>query len=189
MLGLDEAGCGPAFGNLVACAVHIPDGVTIDGLADSKKLSEKKRNVLFEHIVKHAMYGIGQVTNEEIDTHGLGEARRVVFERALDDFSEKYKDFDIKNLVIDGTIFRQWHDIPYECIPKADDKYSEVSAASIVAKVTRDRQIISLCEEDCTLDEYYGIKRNKGYLSKEHINGIRKHGKCKHHRYSYKIRI
>jgi ribonuclease HII len=188
MLGLDEAGVGPAFGNLVACALHIPSGVEFKGLTDSKKLSEKKRETLFEPITNSCLFGIGQVTNEEIDTGGLAEARRLVFDRALDDFAQKYPNFDIQHLIIDGTIFRPWKAIPFECIPQADAKYPAVSAASVVAKVTRDRQVVALCDQVPELHEKYGIKNNKGYLSKEHLQGIAAHGKSLYHRHSYNIK-
>lgn len=187
VLGLDEAGCGPGFGELVASAVYILEGVTLEGITDSKKLSEKKRSVFFDSITKNCLFGIGIVTNVEIDTNGLGEARRVVFERALDDFTTKYPDFKISNLIVDGTIFRSWKDIPYECIPKADSLYPEVSAASVIAKVTRDRSVLALCEQNPYLNEHYNISKNKGYLTAEHIQGIKTYGKSQYHRHSYKI--
>tara|TARA_B100000214_G_scaffold375229_1_gene360706 strand:- start:5639 stop:6211 length:573 start_codon:yes stop_codon:yes gene_type:complete len=189
MLGLDEAGCGPAFGDLVASAVLKPSDVIIEGLTDSKKLSEKKRSVLFTQICEKCMYGIGKVTNIEIDEIGLGEARRLVFERALQDFITKYPDIKMEKHIVDGTIFRKWNDIPFECIPKADFLYSEVSAASIIAKVTRDNDILELCKAHPYLDEFYCISKNKGYLSSQHIEGIKKHGKTKFHRHSYNIKV
>lgn len=191
MLGLDEAGCGPAFGDLVASAVYIPETVTsLKGITDSKKLSEKKRNIFFETICSKCFFGIGKVTNHEIDTNGLAEARRAVFERALDNFQEKYPTFEIKKLVIDGTIFRQWKNIEHECVVGGDSKYEAVSAASIIAKVTRDNDIYNLCKENPYLDEFYDISKNKGYLSsKKHKEGIKKHGLSVFHRHSYKISL
>ncbi len=174
MLGLDEAGCGPVFGDLVASAVYIPENVDVTGITDSKKISEKKRIVFFQKICNECMYGIGKVSNSEIDKIGLGEARRLVFERALDNYKEKYPEFKMEKLVIDGTIFRPYENIPYECIPKADVLYEQVSAASIIAKVTRDDDIYNLCKEHNYLDEFYNISKNKGYLTKEHIDGIKK---------------
>lgn len=191
MLGLDEAGCGPAFGDLVASAVFIPETVaSLKGITDSKKLSEKKRNIFFETICSECLFGIGKVTNHEIDENGLAEARRVVFERALDNFQEKYPNFEIKKLIIDGTIFRQWKNIQYECVVGGDSKYEAVSAASIIAKVTRDNDIYNLCKENPYLDEFYDISKNKGYLSsKKHKEGIKKHGLSVFHRHSYKISL
>lgn len=188
MLGLDEAGCGPGFGDLVASAVYVPTNVCLDGITDSKKMTEKKRNIFFKKVCEECFFGIGKVTNKEIDDLGLGEARRLVFERALSEFETKYPDFKMEKHIVDGTIYRQWKSIPFECIPKADSLYTEVSAASVVAKVTRDNDVLSLCENNPYLDEYYNISKNKGYLTKEHKNGIHKHGKSVYHRLSYNIK-
>ena len=190
MLGLDEAGCGPAFGDLVASAVFVPETVTdLEGLTDSKKLSEKKRDLLYDKICSGCLFGIGKVTHEEIDHYRLGEARRIVFERALDDFCKKYPTFKMEKLIIDGTIFRQWKNIDFECIPQADSKFTCVSAASVIAKVTRDRDVLKLCKDNPNLDEYYDISKNKGYLVKNHKDGIRKHGLSTFHRKSFNISL
>lgn len=189
MLGLDEAGCGPGLGNLVASAVHIPDGVVLRGVMDSKKIrKEAERERLFEMAMAEADVGVGIVTHGEIDVMGMGEARRVVFERALDDFAAKYPDVEIQELVVDGTIFRPWRNVKYECIPGADATVAQVSAASIVAKVTRDRQIHALCDEHPNLDVRYDLRKNKGYLTRAHLEGIRKYGKVPYHRLSFKIK-
>lgn len=188
MLGLDEAGAGPGFGPLVACAATLQEGHTVEGLADSKVLSEKKRNVLFEALQTQCRFGLGVVTNEEIDEWGMAEARRKVFERALEDFARKYDDFQIRHLIVDGTIFRPWKDVPYTLMAKADQKIPNVSAASILAKVTRDTQMKALCDAEPDLDQKYKIRQNKGYLSKDHIEGIREHGFSRFHRKSYNIR-
>ena len=79
-------------------------------------------------------------------------------------------------------------DIPFDCIPKADSLYTEVSAASVIAKVTRDKDVLKLCEENPYLDEYYKISKNKGYLTQDHKKGISKHGKSVYHRLSYNIK-
>ena len=190
MLGLDEAGVGPGFGNLVASAVHILETTDdLNGLTDSKLLSEKKRDMFYETITQTCYFGIGVVTNEEIDQFSLGEARRRVFERALDDFVRKYPSFKVCNLIVDGTIFRPWKDVPYQCLPRADKTIPAVSAASIVAKVTRDRQVIALCDEFPDLHDKYKIRNNKGYLSAEHKQGIATHGLSSYHRHSYKIKL
>lgn len=189
VVGLDEAGCGPAFGDLIASAVYIPDSFDKCGVDDSKKLSEIKRKMLYTRITDECMFGIGVVSNLEIDEKGLAECRRLVFERALEDFSSKYPLKKIEKILVDGTIFRQWKNIPFECIPQADSKYLEVSAASIIAKVTRDESIYRLCEENSYLKEYYCIEKNKGYLTKKHVEGIKKYGKTKFHRHSYNIKV
>ena len=188
MIVLDEAGCGPAFGDLVASAVSVPTNVLLNGVTDSKKMSEKKRSIFYKKICDECFFGIGKVTNKEIDSLGLGEARRLVFERALNDFELKYPTFEMEKHIVDGTIYRQWKNVPYECIPKADSIYIAVSAASVIAKVTRDNDILNLCKDNPYLNEYYDISSNKGYLTKSHKIGIAKHGKSVHHRLSYKIK-
>ena len=190
MLGLDEAGCGPALGSLVASAVRIPDGLTVDGVMDSKKVkNETARERLFEAILAKADVGIGIVSHAEIDAMGMAEARRLVFERALDDFVASHPDVVIEKLVVDGTIFRPWRDVAYECVPGADATVAQVSAASIVAKVTRDRQIHELCDEHPELESRYGLRSNKGYLTRAHIEGIRTYGKTPYHRMSFRVKL
>lgn len=187
VVGLDEAGVGPAFGSLWASAVHLPEDVTIRGLTDSKRLTETRRIRIRTELLVACQYGLGEVTSHEIDTLGLAECRRLVFERALDHFFEKYPSVTIDKLVVDGTLFRPYREIPYECLPKADLTVSHVSAASILAKTTRDEQVIALCDQDSTLHDRYGIRRNKGYLTPEHIKGLHVHGATSHHRRSYKV--
>ena len=188
LVGLDEAGVGPAFGSLWACAAHIPNDVHIPGLTDSKKLTEKRRDRLRKEIMATCVFGLGEVTQKEIDARGLGEARRLVFERALDDLVTRHPDIHIEKLIVDGTIFRKWRDVAFECIPKADQTVSHVSAASVLAKTTRDEQVRRLCDDEPTLHERYGIRNNKGYLSATHIAGIKEHGYSEYHRRSYTIR-
>lgn len=193
IVGVDEAGCGPAFGDLVASAVILPDNCSIEGLADSKKLTENKRNALFKKITSpenNCAFGIGVVSNLEIDTNGLAWARRVVFHRALDDLEQKgYLHSNIANIIVDGNIFKEWKNVKYECINKADEKIPCVSAASIVAKVTRDMSILKLCEQIPDLAKKYKLDKNKGYLTKDHISGIRIHGLTSFHRKSYNIKL
>lgn len=186
VVGLDEAGVGPAWGSVWAAAVHLP--VPIDGLTDSKKMTERARERLRPLIVQEAHYGLGEVTQAEIDSLGLGEARRLVFDRALDDLATRHPDLQPTRLVVDGTIFRPWRGVPHECVPKADLTVPCVSAASILAKTTRDAQVLAACDADPTLDERYGLRSNKGYLAKCHIDGLRSHGYHALHRRSYHIR-
>ena len=185
--GCDEAGAGPGFGNLVASAVVLTSD--IKGLTDSKKLSEKKRKMFFNQIIESCIYGIGVVTNKEIDEHGLAWARRIVFHRALDDMMTRTSELPV-HIIVDGTIFDSWRNVQYECKPKADLTDACVSAASIVAKVTRDQSIYDLCQENPWLDERYNLKSNKGYLSdKKHKEGLREYGLTAWHRHSYNIKF
>ena len=153
VVGVDEAGAGPAFGSLWAAAVCL-DGAVVDGLRDSKKLSEKKRKALRETIVATCSFGLGEVTHAEIDALGMGECRRLVFERALDDYALR-RGVEPSRIIVDGHLFRQWRTAVHECHDKADDKFPEVSAASVLAKTSRDAQVLAWCDEDPTLDERY----------------------------------
>lgn len=184
VVGLDEAGVGPGFGSLWAAAVHLP--TQLDGVADSKRLSAKTRQRLRETLLTSALYGLGEVTAHEIDTLGLGEARRLVFDRALDDFATRHPPPD--RIVVDGTLFRPWRAVPYECVPRADATNPHVSAASILAKTSRDAQVMAWCDEDASLDTKYHIRSNKGYLSAGHISGIVEHGFTDRHRRTYRIK-
>lgn len=186
LVGVDEAGAGPAFGSLWAAAVHLP--TPIDGLRDSKRLSERKREGLRKTILCDAWYGLGEVTHTEIDVWGLGEARRVVFERALDDLLQRDYPMSPSHVIVDGTLFRPWRDVSYECVPKADDIHPCVSAASILAKTQRDRQVLEWCDDCPDLHTHYGIRSNKGYLSSVHMAGLVKHGWSPYHRRSYRIK-
>lgn len=188
IVGLDEAGAGPAFGSLWAGAVHIPDDVSLQGLADSKKLTEKTRTRLRTEIVATCPYGLGEVTSDEIDRFGLGECRWLVFERALDDFFARNPSAPVSKLVVDGTLFRTYKNLEHECIPKADETVPHVSAASVLAKTTRDAQVVEWCDARPELDARYGFRKNKGYLAPVHVAGIRTYGLCDGHRKSYRIK-
>ena len=185
VVGLDEAGVGPAWGSLWAAAVYLP--AAIPGLADSKRLSARRREELRVQIVEAAHHGMGEVSAKEVDTFGLGEARRLVFERALDDFVANGGPFP-SELIVDGTLFRPWRGVRHVCIPRADATVPCVSAASIMAKTTRDRQVVAMCERIPHLDRQYALRSNKGYLSPAHIAGLREHGYHALHRTSYRIR-
>lgn len=185
-VGVDEAGVGCAWGSLWASAVHLP--VEVSGLCDSKKMTEKRRERMRVEVLATARYGMGEVTHEEIDRLGLGEARRLVFERALDDFANRYGVVP-DHIIVDGTLYRPWRDVSYTLEPGADDTHACVSAASVLAKTTRDRQVVSICEgPDGAQYTPYGIRSNKGYLSKNHIDAIRRLGRTPLHRHSYRIR-
>ena len=189
IVGLDEAGVGAAYGSLWAAAVYLQRDDVVDGITDSKKLSKRKREaiaVALKAAEADVMYGLGEVTQMEIDTNGMGEARRLVFHRALDDFLKRNGEKLPEKLIVDGTLFRDWRGVPFECLPGADAKIACVGAASILAKTTRDAQVKQMCDNDTHAK--YGIRKNMGYLSKEHLNGLKTHGWGPHHRRSYKIR-
>ena len=188
--GLDEAGCGPAFGPLVAAACVLPTPLppSLSGLDDSKRLTPSRRSSLAHSIRACCLHGVGVVSASEIDDKGLAWARRAVFHRALEAMVEKEGAKEPDRLVVDGTLFEPWRNVPFQCLPKADATVPCVSAASILAKVAHDSAIEEECDSDPTLDERYGLRSNKGYLTPQHIEGLRAHGRCDGHRRSFYVK-
>ena len=171
--GVDEAGRGPLCGPVVAAACILPDGLVIDGLNDSKKLTEKKREALFDVICESAIaYSIAEASVEEINQMNILEADLLAMRRAIDGLSVK-ADFAI----IDGNIARDFQ-IPAMAVVKGDAKSMNIAAASILAKVTRDRMCIDL---DAQYPEYE-IAKHKGYGTKAHMDALRKYGPSPIHR-------
>jgi ribonuclease HII len=174
--GVDEAGRGPLAGNVVAAAVILPQGLVIEGLNDSKKLSEKKRDLLFDVIKKESVaYSVAWATPEEIDEHNILGATMLAMNRAVAGLSVK-ADFAL----IDGNCARGF-EIPTQTVVKGDAKSPSIAAASILAKVTRDRQ----CAELDALYPEYGFAKHKGYPTKEHMQKVRELGPCPEHRRSF----
>ena len=174
--GIDEAGRGPLAGNVVAAAVILPKGLVIDGLDDSKKLSEKRREALFDIIQKEAVsFSIAWATPREIDELNILGATMLAMHRAVDGL-----DIPADFALIDGNTARGFS-IPVKTIIKGDAKSPSVAAASILAKVTRDRQCLEL---DMKYPEY-GFKKHKGYPTKDHMNKLREIGPCEEHRKSF----
>lgn len=174
--GVDEAGRGPLAGNVVAAAVILPQGLVIDGLNDSKKLSEKKREALYEVITKEALsYSVAWATPAEIDELNILGATMLAMKRAVEGLSV-LADFAL----IDGNCARGF-DIPTQTVVKGDAKSPSIAAASILAKVTRDRQCI---EMDKAYPEY-GFAKHKAYPTKDHMNKVREIGPCPEHRRSF----
>ena len=174
--GMDEAGRGSWAGPVVAAAVILPKGTRLPGLNDSKLLSEKKREELFEIIIKKCDYGIGFAKPSEVDKHGLTRATELAFQRALDQLSSKPD-----HLQIDGRDKFKLS-VPYESIIKGDQKIRCISAASIVAKVSRDRHMKSLAKKH----QNYDFHLHKGYGTKRHQACLKKWGPSPIHRLSYK---
>ncbi|MBR2930358.1 MAG: ribonuclease HII [Clostridia bacterium] len=165
--GCDEAGRGPLCGPVVAAAVILPRGLIIDGLDDSKKLTEKKREKLYDVIIKEALaYAIAEASPEEIDEYNILNASMLAMRRAVDALGVK-ADFAL----IDGNCSRGF-EIPTETVVKGDSRSYSIAAASILAKVTRDRGCIELDR----LYPEYGIAKHKGYPTKEHMDAVREFG-------------
>ena len=174
--GCDEAGRGPLCGPVVAAAVILPVDVEIPGLNDSKKLTEKKRELLFDVIKEKAIaYAIAEATPAEIDDINILTASMRAMNRAVEALSVK-ADFAL----IDGNCSRGFS-IPTETVVKGDAKSASIAAASILAKVTRDRQCIEL---DAKYPQY-NIAKHKGYPTREHMDAVRKHGPSPIHRKTF----
>lgn len=174
--GVDEAGRGPLSGPVVAAAVILPCGLYIEGLNDSKKLTEKKRDRLFDIIKESALaYGIGSASPQEIDEFNILNATMLAMHRAIDALPIK-ADFAL----VDGNVIRGY-DIPAKAVVKGDSVSASIAAASILAKVTRDR----LCLEDAKKYPLYDFAKHKGYCTKEHMELLRKYGPCEIHRKSF----
>lgn len=171
--GIDEAGRGPLCGPVFAAACILPDGLFIEGLNDSKKLTEKKREKLFDVICENAVaFCIASASVEEIDEMNILEADLLAMRRAIDGLSVK-ADFAI----IDGNVARDFQ-IPAEAVVKGDAKSMSIAAASILAKVARDRICVDLDREY----PQYGIAKHKGYGTKAHMDALREFGPSPIHR-------
>lgn len=174
--GCDEAGRGPLCGPVVAAAVILPRNIEIEGLNDSKKLTEKKREKLFDVIKEVAIaYEIAEASPEEIDEINILNASMLAMRRAVEGLKVK-ADFAL----IDGNCSRGF-DIPTETVVKGDAKSCSIAAASILAKVTRDRGCLKLDR----LYPQYNIAKHKGYPTKEHMEAVKKYGPSPIHRKTF----
>lgn len=173
--GVDEVGRGPLVGPVVAACVILPKNYSLKGLTDSKKLSEKKREYFFDILMKDAVsIGIGIIDNNIIDEINIYEATKKAMIEAITNLSKK------PDIVLTDAM-KLDIDIPIVPIIKGDLKSITISAASVIAKVTRDRMMYDLDKKY----PFYNFKKNKGYPTKDHINAIEKYGILKEHRKSY----
>lgn len=172
--GMDEVGRGPLAGNVVTACVVMPEDPLIVWIDDSKKLSESRREKVYEEILQHALWiGIGEVSPDEIDEINILQATRKAMKAAAEKVPADIFLIDaVTNLGLKGK------EIP---LIKGDATSYSIAAASIVAKVTRDRQ---MAEADRLYPEY-GFARNKGYGTREHIEALKKYGPCPIHRRSF----
>lgn len=171
--GVDEAGRGPLCGPVFAAACILPDGLVLEGLNDSKKLTPKKRDKLFDLICENAIaYCIASASVEEIDELNILEADLLAMRRAIDGLPIK-----AEFALIDGNIARGFQ-IPARAIIGGDAKSPSIAAASILAKVARDRDCIEL---DARYPQY-GIAKHKGYGTKQHMDALRTYGPSPIHR-------
>lgn len=178
--GVDEAGRGPLAGPVCAAAVILPDGLVIDGLNDSKKISEKKRDILYDVICENAVsYGIAFASVEEIEEMNILQATFLAMKRAVDSLNVKA---DVA--LIDGNRLPNLP-IPAKTLVKGDAKSPSIAAASILAKVTRDRLMLKIAEEY----PQYEFEKHKGYGTKLHYEKIIQHGISPVHRRSFLKKI
>ncbi|TPH13865.1 ribonuclease HII [Litorilituus lipolyticus] len=180
--GVDEVGRGPLVGDVVTAAVILDSDNPIEGLMDSKKLSEKKREILAEQIKEHAIaWAIGRATPEEIDTLNILHATMLAMQRAVQSLAVE-PDF----VLVDGnrcpTFIGSHGELSSEAVVKGDARVAEISAASILAKVARDHDMIALDKEY----PEYGFAKHKGYPTKAHLEKIIEHGVLDNYRQSFK---
>ena len=176
--GVDEVGRGPLVGDVVTAAVILDPANPIEGLTDSKKLSEKKRTALASEIKEKALYwNIGRASPQEIDELNILHATMLAMTRAVDGLAVT-PDF----VRVDGNRVPQWR-YNAEAVVKGDSLHAEISAASIIAKVERDSDMLTLHEAY----PQYNFAGHKGYPTKAHRNAIKEHGTTSHHRMSFQL--
>lgn len=174
--GVDEVGRGPLIGSVVAACVVLPKDFVLEGLTDSKKLSEKKREMFYDIIMEKAIaVGIGIVDEKVIDEINIYEATKVAMKNAI-----KNTNIKLEHVLIDAMPLDI--DIETTSIIKGDAKSISIAAASVIAKVTRDRMMYELDK----IYPMYELASNKGYGTKKHIEAISKYGITKYHRLSFK---
>lgn len=193
-IGCDEAGRGCCAGPVVAASVILGDKFNYPGLRDSKKMSEKARNAAFEFLTCNdpertgvLAWSIGGESPKIIDEVNILNASMMAMHKSID---RVYTDEAIvrsreHRILVDGNYFKPYHDVEYVCVVKGDDRYLAIAAASVIAKVFRDRFMDKL-------DMYYPNYKwasNKGYCTKAHLQAIANHGYTKHHRMSYSLTL
>lgn len=173
--GVDEVGRGPLVGPVVAACVVLPEHFNLDGLTDSKKLSEKKREYFYDEIMRQALgVGVGIISERKIDEVNIYEATKMAMKEAINNCSCK-----VEHVLIDAM--KLDIDIPTTSIIKGDLKSITISAASVIAKVTRDKMLDELDSKY----PMYDFKNNKGYPTKKHLEAIKEYGIIDEHRRSY----
>ena len=175
--GVDEVGRGPLIGSVITACVVLPKDFKLVGLTDSKKLSEKKRDEYYKVIKEKALaIGIGECTEKEIDKYNIYEATKIAMKKAIEEANKQIK---IEHVLIDAMPLEL--DIPTTSIIKGDSKSITIAAASVIAKVTRDKMMYNLDK----IYPMYDLANNKGYPTKKHLEAIEKYGITEYHRLSY----
>ncbi len=177
LAGVDEVGRGPLAGDVVTAAVILDPAVPLAGLADSKKLTEKKRELLSELICRQSLcWSVGRASVDEIDRYNILQATLTAMRRAVEGLK-----IQPEFVVVDGNRLPAWN-YPAMAIVKGDGRIPVISAASILAKVVRDREMIELDDEF----PEYGFAEHKGYGTARHLQALATHGPCRIHRRSFK---
>ncbi|MFA7138737.1 MAG: ribonuclease HII [Bacteroidales bacterium] len=177
--GCDEAGRGCMAGPVTAAAVILKPGTSIDGLNDSKKLTERKRNILAEIIRAEAMaWAVAMVSPEEIDNLNILNASIKAMHKALAMLKVPFA-----LILVDGNRFHPYENLKHHCIIKGDGCYQSIAAASILAKTSRDAYMTALHQ---SFPQYDWIN-NKGYATQKHIEAIDRYGRCPQHRKSFQL--
>lgn len=185
--GIDEAGRGPLAGPVVVASVIMPEGSMIEGVNDSKKVSEKKREKLYEQIIEEAVaYGVGIIDQNEIDRINILNATKegltLCIKELEKDLKEKNREIEKPEIILVDALTKIDTDhIPYQSIIKGDAKSYSIAASSIIAKVTRDR-IMRQWDE---VYPEYGFAKHKGYGTAMHISAIKQYGICPLHRKTF----
>lgn len=175
--GVDEVGRGPLIGPVVTACVVLPKDFKLEGLNDSKQLSEKKRNIFFEYIKEHAIAcEVGIIGPEIIDEVNIYEATKLAMKQAIEKVQKKV---NLEHVLIDAMPLEL--DIPTTSIIKGDAKSISIAAASVIAKVTRDKMMYELDE----IYPQYGFKSHKGYPTKKHLEAIKQYGLIDGYRKTY----
>jgi ribonuclease HII len=175
VIGVDEAGRGPLAGPVVAAAVYIPGGFDTSGINDSKKLSSKNRELFYNRIVESCRYSIIQVGEDLIDSINIREATKLAMRQAINDLS--FAEFAL----IDGNFVPEFIHVPSKPVINGDNLSISIAAASILAKVHRDRIMEALHAQY----PIYNWKQNKGYGTQEHRDAIKLYGPCRFHRKTF----
>ena len=175
--GVDEVGRGPLIGPVVAACCVLPHDFVLDGLTDSKKLSEKKREKFYDYIINNCIAsGVGIISPEVIDEVNIYEATKLAMKEAIKQVQDQVK---LEYVLIDAMPLEL--DIPTNSIIKGDAKSISIAAASVIAKVVRDRMMIELDKEY----PMYGFAKHKGYPTKAHVEAINKYGLIDGYRKTY----
>jgi ribonuclease HII len=190
-VGIDEAGRGALFGRMYVAAVVLPaeldcffdNGAALTEIKDSKKISERKRGIIYDYVKDCAVdYHVAWCDNKQIDEENVLQADLNTMHKALDNLT-----VPVQRILVDGDCWKPWTDPDAEVykIVEGDSKFLPIAAASILAKVARDRWVLSVCDENPDYDTKYGLRSNKGYGTAKHMEGIKTHGVTSLHRMSY----